>query len=354
VQSSSPERLAGHAKPRPSVSVVVPSWNGKHLLRDVCLPALTEQTYRDFEVIVVDNGSTDGTVAYIVSEWPGIRVVALSRNAGFAGAVNAGIAHAAAALVALVNNDVELDRNWLAELVGAADRFPDAGSLASKILHYHHRAIIATIADCMTAAGDPFWKGSGEEDLGQYDEVSRVFSACAAAALYRREAFARVGVFDEDFFAYLEDVDWGFRAQIQGYECWAIPTAVAYHVGGATSSSVSHVRSALLARNAVWLVVKNLPATLLVRNAHRIAFLNARRFYRLACRQSGTIAIGAFVQCTRGIPRMVRKRQATYRRRRVDDAQLLSLIQSGSLGSEKLDRFRATLTRAVSAPRSRA
>jgi GT2 family glycosyltransferase len=310
----------------PRVTVIIPSWNGRELLATVSLPSLAQQTYRDFTTLVVDNGSTDGSQEYIRADWPDVSVLALSRNHGFAAAVNRGIEAAASPLVALVNNDMELHPEWLEALTRAIDDRPAAGSVAGKIMWFDKRAVVWSVGEGLDASGRVFSQGYGARDDGQYEKARPILSACAGAALYRRDTFDAVGGFDEDFFAYHEDADWGFRAQVLGYECWFIPTAVAYHVAHATSSQMSADRAAWVARNACWFLVKNLPASVAIHNLGPIVRHVGGRFRRTASEGSRRLALGAALQTIRLTPRMLRKRRATYSQRRVTVDYLNELI----------------------------
>ena len=321
------------------VTVVIPTWNGRDLLRTIILPSLAEQTYSAFQILVVDNGSTDDTAEYLRAEWRNVRLLQLDVNEGFAGAVNKGIAAATTPYVALVNNDVELARTWLAELVEALDRFREAASVVGKLMDYGERDIIGAVGDVVTAIGTFHPRAYGERDIGQYDVPERVFSACAGAALYRRAALADVGPFDEDFFAYVEDVDWGFRAQLLGYDCWFVPSAVAYHVGGVTAKSNSVRRKAWIARNSFWFVVKNYPATLLLRNGHKISYVVAQRFWELRREGDTRVAANAAVTALKRLPTMFRRRRTIFARRRRSDASLSEMLEPGVFRSIKLARI---------------
>ena len=211
-------------------------------------------------MIVVDNGSTDGTTAHVRERWPDVSLVVLEGNRGFAAAVNAGVAASSSEYVALLNNDMELDPEWLASLVAALDRDPRAGSAASKLRMLREPGLLDGAGDLVTWYGATWRRGHGEPDRGQYDEPGVVASPCAGAALYRRRALEEVGDFDERFFAYLEDADWGLRAQLAGWRCLWVPSAVAYHLGGATSRRMGDLETELIARNTLALVLKSFPA----------------------------------------------------------------------------------------------
>jgi GT2 family glycosyltransferase len=255
----------------PRVSAVVLNYNGRRLL-EVVLPSLAAQDYRDFETIVVDDCSRDDSLAYLSEHWPRVRVIrAGSHNVGVAAALNAGVDAAGGELVALLNNDLELAPAWLGELVAALDRHPGASCVGGKLLSYHHRELIDSVGDVFTRAGAAFPRGGGEVDRGQYDEEVEIFAPTAGAALYRASALADVGPFDESFYAYFEDVDWGLRAQLAGYRSWYAPAAVAYHMGSHTTGGDESPRFyGLKRRNTIALLAKDVPLRFMLRNAHLI------------------------------------------------------------------------------------
>jgi len=255
----------------PRVSVVVLNYNGRALL-EVVLPSLAAQRSRVVETIVVDDCSTDDSLAYLREAWPQLRVVpAGGRNVGVAAALNAGVRAARGEYVALLNNDLELDAGWVGELVAALDRHPEAASVGGKLLSYDRRDVIDSVGDVFTRSATAYPRGGGEVDHGQYDEEVEIFAPTAGAALYRASALAAVGPFDESFFAYFEDVDWGLRAQLAGYRSWYVPSAVAYHMGSATTGGDGDPRFyALKRRNTIGLLVKDVPMAFIARNIHWI------------------------------------------------------------------------------------
>lgn len=245
------------------VTVVIPNWDGKDLLGP-CLKSLYRQEFRDFDTIVVDNGSTDGSVSFLDENFPQVRIIRFEENRGFSAAVNAGILASNASYIALLNNDTEVHPLWLKELVAGLDAHPEAGSAASKILFSDNPNIINSAGDEFSWFGVAYQRGKGCIDDSKYNTPCFVFSACAGAALYRREVFDRIGLFDESFFAYLEDVDFGFRAQLAGYPCIFVPTAVIYHKYQITSSRVSGLAFYLSQRNKYFVVAKNIPNAILL------------------------------------------------------------------------------------------
>ena len=300
----------------PTVTAIVPSWNGRELL-DVVVPSLERQTFDDLEIVVVDNGSTDGTAAHVREHWPHVKLIELGENAGFAAAVNRAARESDAEFVAVLNNDLELEPDWLAEMVVALRAHPDAASATGKMLDYERRTVIDDAGDQTSWYGASVPRGRGEEDRGQYDEPEPIFSACAGAALYRAAAFRELGGFDERFFAYAEDVDLGFRAQLAGYTCRYVPAARSYHMGQATSDRVPLLSRYLFWRNTLLLVAKNWPAAAFARHGHRLALLVAKNLV-------ASIRGGWFPALARGtldafkrMPDALRARREIQRRRRV-------------------------------------
>ena len=308
------------------VSVVVPSWNGRKQLDEV-LESLDAQRYRDFETIVIDNGSDDDSLDYLAEAWPEVRVVALERNRGFAAAVNVGIARGETEYVALVNNDVELEPHWLAIVVEALSRNPGAGSVACKLLDWSHRNVLDGAGDLVGWDGYAIRRGKGERDRGQYDSSTRVLSACAAAALYRRTALEDVGPFDESFFAYIEDVDWGLRAQLAGWDCIYEPSAVAYHVGGVSSSRISGFELFQCHRNTVSMMVKNFPAWGLVAFAPWSVFRRLGSLLKAGLGGEAGILLAAWRAAGKGLPAALRARRSVQGRRRRPGREVLWLMR---------------------------
>jgi GT2 family glycosyltransferase len=290
------------------VAVVIPSWNGRELLASL-LPTLYAQTYRDFRTLVVDNGSTDGTAEWLQSEWPDVEVLALARNVGFAPAVNRGVAAGEEDYVALLNNDMELDPGWLGALVHALEADPDAGAATPKQCSATERERLDGAGDTIAWTGGVTRRGIGELDRGQYDHGGRVFSACAGAALYRRAALREVGPFDESFFAYLEDADWGFRAQLAGRPARYVPEALVYHLGGATTRRTPARERYLIARNHVAFLLKNFPAPWLVRFAPLIAAELARTLLVATREHQARAVLRGWRDAARRLPATLRERR---------------------------------------------
>jgi len=258
--SSNPIEGAGlHA------SVIIPNYNGLRFLQ-VCLRALEGQTSPASwtEVIVVDDASTDGSVAFVREHFPRVRVIEMARNCGLAAACNAGAAAAQGDLLVMLNNDTEVEPGWLAALAAAAQAHPRAGSIASKMLLFDRRDTLHSAGDVMGADGIPRNRGVWQRDEGQYDKETAVFGGCGGAVAYRREAWQAAGGFDERLFMYLEDVDLAWRLRLLGWEAVFAPEARLYHHLSATGGGV--LASYYTGRNTIWVIAKDMPGPLIRRH----------------------------------------------------------------------------------------
>ena len=310
----------------PFCSVIIPNYNGEHLL-PTCLGALRRQIYRHFQVIVVDDASTDSSVALLEREYPEVRLLRLERNTGLAGACNAAARIAGGDVLVMLNSDTEAEPGWLAALVETLAEHPEAGSASSKMLLFDRRDTLHTAGDLYGVDGIPRNRGVWERDDGQYDQSPEIFSGCGGAVAYRREAWEAVGGFDEDFFMYCEDVDLGWRLQLVGYRAVFAPQARVYHRLSATGGGA--IASFYTGRNTIWVLAKDVPGRLLrrygwpiLRAQLRIAgeALQAWRGEAARARLRGQLA-GLL-----SLPKMLRKRRAVQASKRVDDDYLLSLL----------------------------
>lgn len=250
------------------VTIIIPNYNGLSFM-EPCMAALERQTCRDFDVLVVDNGSTDGSVEWLKERE--IPSVFLEENTGFSGAVNTGIRAAKTAYVILLNNDTEAEPDYVAGLLRAIESSGRIFSVSPKMIQLHHRELMDDAGDMYSIMGWAYQRGVGQE-VSRYDRPCHIFSACAGAAIYRREVFEEIGYFDEMHFAYLEDIDVGYRAKIAGYYNRYCPQAVVYHVGSGTSGSkYNSFKVRLAARNNVYLNYKNMPPLQLAVNSLPIA-----------------------------------------------------------------------------------
>ncbi len=249
--------------PEPLASVVIPNWNGaRHL--PVCLEALRRQTYPHLEILLVDNGSADGSLELLARDYPEVRVLALGRNLGLTGGNNAGFRAAQGQVLVSLNNDTEVAAGFVEALVAALLERPEAGMAAAKMLLFDRRDVIHSAGDGYGVDGIPFNRGVWERDEGQFDEPGWIFGGCGGAVAYRRAMLDQVGLFDESFFMYCEDVDLNWRAQLAGWGCWYTPDAVVYHKLSATGGGP--IASYYTGRNTLWVVAKDVPGALLRRH----------------------------------------------------------------------------------------
>lgn len=241
-----------------NVAVIIPTFNKKDLLKE-CLDSLKKQTFSDFSITIIDNGSFDGTAEMLKKDFPESYVIRNSNNRGFV-AVNQGIKISQGDFVVLLNNDAVADKNWLKELVEGLKRHPEAGFAASKILNYHKRNIIDSAGDGFSfAMMGGYSIGKGEKDGSKYAREKYCFSATGGGSIYRKSLFNKIGLFDEKFFAFFEDIDLGFRANWAGFKCIYLPKAILYHRGGETAIHNSNFHLLLTDRNKIITVMKNLP-----------------------------------------------------------------------------------------------
>jgi GT2 family glycosyltransferase len=319
----------------PRVTVVIPNWNGERWL-ERCLRSLQAQVGADCEILVVDNGSSDGSVETVRRCCPEARCLELKKNAGFAAAVNAGIRAARGELVALLNNDTEADPGWLAALVAALDRYPDVALVASRMLQDGRRELLDGAGDALNWYGIPSKIGYGEPDGARFDEEREVFGACAGAALYRRSLFAEIGLFEESFFAYIEDVDVSFRARLAG-RCLYVPGAVVYHVGSATAGRNSDFALRLATRNQLLLVVRNFPWPCVLTQLPKV--MHAHYWIVRGAWSEGRmgVVIGAYASFLRHLPGalIARRRIQASRRASIRDVER-ALDRAEHLESRKL------------------
>lgn len=240
------------------VTVVIPNYNGMKFMK-TCLDSLRLQNYKDFKTLVIDNASEDGSYEFVKENYPEVEVVRLKKNYGFSGAVNKGIDLSDTPYVLLLNNDTESDENFVGEMVKAIEKSDEIFACSSKMINFNDRSIMDDAGDLYSLPGWAFQRGVGQS-VDEYNEDAEVFSACAGAAIYRRDAFEKIGKFDLKHFAYLEDIDLCYRAKIYGYKNVYCSKAIVYHVGSGTSGSkYNSFKVKLAARNNIYVIYKNMP-----------------------------------------------------------------------------------------------
>ena len=311
----------------PRVSVIIPNWNGWELLRP-CLESLRQQTYRNFEVIVVDNASSDNSAAEVRAHFPEMRVLALGHNGGYSAGCNAGIYAARGDILVMLNNDTEADPGWIQALVEALDRCPEAGSAASRMMIYRDRSIIHSAGDLYRRDGSADSRGVWQPYGPPYDEERYVFGGCGGAVAYRRAMIEAIGAFEERFFMYCEDVDLNWRAQLAGWPCIYVPSAVIYHHLSATGGGA--LASYYVGRNALWVIVRDYPSSLLKRywrsilaSQWRIARQALRAIRGKAARATLRGQLAGLLTCWRWLG----ARRAIQAQRRVSDEYFESILE---------------------------
>jgi len=332
----------------PCVSVIVLNYNGKKYL-DSCLASLSRMDYPEekLELILVDNGSTDGSVAYVKASFPWVRIVRNHRNLGFTKANNIGATEAGGQYVAFLNNDMRVDSRWLTELVGPMDRERGVVCTASKILSWDGKTI-DFVGGALNFYGHAFQLGYQRSNIEEYTEERPLLFACGGAMLINREVFLGCGGFDEDYFAFFEDVDLGWRLWILGHKVLFAPKAVVYHKHHGTSKRIApHARRVLYERNALYTIMKNyeeenlhriLPAALLLAVKRTLAHGNLeRRSYEIdvegiphRCERIPKIALSHLValdEFADNMPRTMLKRVQVQKLRKRCDKEIFTLFR---------------------------
>ncbi len=331
----------------PIVSVVIVNLDGKDLLKE-CLRHVSEQSFGEFEVIIVDNGSRDGSLEWLLSlDTANLTVVSLPENLGFAAGCNAGIERARGRYVATLNNDARPETHWLERLVAVAEDDPRIGMCASKILLDRDPGLIDKAGHEIYWDGLNHGRGCGERDTGRFDRTEETLFPDAAAALYRRSLLDSIGAFDEEFFAYGDDCDLGLRARRAGWKCMYVPEAKVRHIHSATAGPYSPFKVFHIERNRIWVLAKHYPLPLVIvspfftvvrlaLHAYGVFFgvgLSGR--FATTCGKAGLVAamFRAYLSGLAGLPRIWRER------RRLREASAMG----GGEFVKMLWRHRATL-----------
>jgi hypothetical protein len=313
---------------RPVVSVVIPNLNAREWL-DRCIGSLLAQTLQPIEIILVDQNSNDGSADYVAGAYPQVRLIRQGEDRGFTGACNAGMRAARGEFMVLFNTDARAEPDWLEVLVAAMRKESAAGSAACRTLDYHRSELIYSLGDGLLPSGDAFNIARGMRDRPDLPMPRQVFGGSGCTVIYRKAALDAVGLLDEDFYTFHEDVDLSLRLQLAGYKCLYVPEAVAYHVGYATGRKFKERNAFISGRNRWFVLVKNWPWGLwarfawpVTRRAAQLAWwaLKGDAESRVRCR--GALAALA---C---LPREWRKRRAVQRLRRVGAGELAELLRA--------------------------
>ena len=307
------------------ISIIIPNLNGEKFLKG-CLDSIKNQEIdEEIEVIIVDNSSKDKSEEIVKNNFPEAKFIKLSRNYGFAKAVNIGIKNSEGRYILLLNNDTVLDRKFLISLKNALDNHPEVGFCASKILMMNNKNLIYGAGDIYKNNGTAELRGYGKpKDM--YKKEEYVFGACAAASMYRKELFEKIGLFDEDFFAYYEDVDIDWRAQLSGFKCLYVPNAIIYHYGSATFGDMSDLKIYYGTRNILLVLFKDVPYFLIKKYFFHILFFQIGRFLFYTLKGKFKPYIKGIIDAFKLYSLMKRKREEVYRKASVSEEYLRSLI----------------------------
>lgn len=321
-----------------TASFIVVNWNGKDLL-EKCLRSIYRQK-GDFEVILVDNASGDGSIDYVHERFPSTIVVALPENRGFSGGNNAGYALASGRYIALVNTDVTLDDSWLEAMVAAMEDHPAVGICASRIIK-SATGMLDSEGDYLTTAFTVCRPGEDRKPEPVQDgvKVRIVPGACAAAAFYRAGMIEEIGLFDEEFFLNHEDTDLNLRALVTGWECLLVPRGIAFHDVSASIGVLSDTAVYFFARNSLWVWLKNVPTSLIIMFFfHRVLYEIAAALAFCVIHRKGRAYLRGKVDSIKMFPQMLDKRQAVQHRARVPAKDIRKMLRP--LRSYLLERLR--------------
>jgi GT2 family glycosyltransferase len=313
----------------PSVLVVIVNYNGGEFLARA-VAAMKRQTFTDYRLIVVDNASSDESIAVMSASNPGVEVLPAGSNLGFAAANNLAVrGFLGSRWIALLNPDAFPEPDWLQKLVEAARDSPDIAAFASRTMDARDSTLLDGAGDAYHISGRYWRRGFHCPAKNRHEQREEIFAACAAAALYSRAAWEQVGGLDEDFFCYGEDVDLGFRLQLAGYKCLYIADAIARHYGSAVTGERSDFSTYHGQRNLVWVYVKNMPPQLFWVLLPYHIVLNLAALIGCVFRGQGRVAFRAKIDALRGLARTWRKRRSIQRKRRISAARVWSLLDGG-------------------------
>jgi GT2 family glycosyltransferase len=315
----------------PETSVIVINLNGEQYLQ-ACFSALERQTYRNFETLLVDNGSSDESISFMRKHFPAVRILALGRNYGFGGGNNEGIRASKGAYVVLLNNDTEAAPTWLEELVKGIKSDPNLAMCASKLVFADNPGIVDSAGDELFWFGQTFSYRFYPAEHEAVTKPRRCFSACAGAALYRRAILDKIGLFEEIYSPiYYEDVDLAFRAQLQGYECQYVPTAIVHHKVSATMKRNLERYTYQNQKNIEYLLLLNYPFSLLVLYMPFHLLYIAGNFLAHLRRGYGAAFVRAKIDVLRSVPAVIRKRSIVQRARTLPVKALRNKLFTGWL-----------------------
>ncbi len=304
----------------PLITVVVLNWNRADMLMN-CLTSLFSQSHLPDRIVVVDNGSTDGSVARVKHRFPGVHIIDLPCNMGFCRANNMALQTVQTRYVALLNNDAVAHPTWLEHLIQAMTDHPEAGSAACKMLYADHPELIDRAGDGYSMAGAGILRGR-RQPADRFDDMEWIFGACAGAAIYRMDMLHDIGLFDEDFFLLYEDVDLAFRAQLRGYRCLYVPDARVYHWASSSIGHDSRMSVYYGHRNLEWVYLKNMPQALLLKTWPHHLVYNGLSGLFFSLRGLGLPFIRAKKDAAAGFRNMMTKRRQIQATRKAGNPEI--------------------------------
>jgi len=334
----------------PLISVIIPNWNGKHFLVE-CIDSLKDQTFRDFETILVDNGSTDGSAEFAEERYGGfIRVIRNKKNLGFTGGNNVGIEAARGEYIVLLNNDTWTEPTWLAELAKATSSDHSIGMWASKVYSYYRRNQIEAVGELIYWDGLSRSRGQYELERGQYNEIEEIFFPPGCGGMYWKSVFEDVGLFDEDFFAYGDDAEIGIRARLAGWKCLLVPKAILYHKNSGTGGQYSPFKAFYVERNRFWITIKYFPWPLLVLSPFFTVYRFVFQAYGALMHRGAAgqftknyspwkliwILMRAYGSGFHGLPRMWKKRRKSKALRKISYGEIFTWFKRFGINAREI------------------
>jgi GT2 family glycosyltransferase len=333
----------------PLISAVVLNWNGQQVL-DNCLRSLYNQTYRPLEIIVVDNASTDGSVDFLKDKFQDINLIINEKNLGFGAGNNIGIRASQGEYIMMLNNDTRLDPKCVEELKRSIEKDKGYGACASKILLESDPDVIDGVGILVCPDGLSFGRGRLEK-RDRYDKEEDIFFAADCACLYRREMLEDIDLYDEDFFAYADETDMGWRAQLAGWKCTYSPNAIVYHLHSISSGGrVSSFKAFLVERNRIWVALKNFPLSLIIYGQLYTLWRYVFQAYG-ALRGKGAagrftsnfskaelvkILLKAYLSAARKFPLMLKKRKMVQKKKRITNREVYRLIKQYGISAREI------------------
>lgn len=307
------------------LSIVVLNCNGIKYL-EPCFESILQQTDSGFETILVDNGSTDGSIDFVKKNYPWVDILPLQENQGFSRAMNAGIKKAKGNTVFLLNNDTVLDRECIKFIDHALRDYPEHLSFAPKMLNIKEKDVIDS-GGIVFKDYKSFDRGQGQKDNNSFSKEEDVFGACGGAVVFRKEFFEKVGYFDDDFFAYYEDVDLAFNAQLKGEKCLFIPRSRVYHYRGATNILYSDYYVFHSGKNGLNCQIKNLPSEVFLKNIRKLLMNHMKEIIYFTKRGQGSVILKSKIAAFFQLPKMLKRRWNIQGSAKISVKELDSLLR---------------------------